>query len=114
MHNHSHGHSHHHSGDVTRRALLWSLILNGGFLIIEAGIGLYTGSLALLSDAAHMVSDVGALALALGAAHLARRAADPKRTWGFVRAEVLGAFLNGLALLVQKSGCNPHGSLAKG
>ena len=102
MHSHTHGHAHGHGhdGDMTRKALTWSLILNGGFLIIEAGIGLYTNSLALLSDAAHMVSDVGALALALGAAHLARRAADPQRTWGFIRAETLGAFINGIALLV--------------
>lgn len=103
MHSHTHGHSHDHSHDdgaMTRRALAWSLALNGGFLVIEAGIGLYTGSLALLSDAAHMVSDVGALVLALGAAHLAQRAADSERTWGYVRAETLGAFINGLALLV--------------
>ncbi len=97
MHDHSHGHD---TGAMTRRALGWSLGLNAGFLVIEAGIGLYTGSLALLSDAAHMVSDVGALALALGAARLARRAADSRRTWGYVRAETLGAFVNGLALLV--------------
>ena len=102
MHSHTHGHAHGHGhgGDMTRKALTWSLILNGGFLIVEAGIGLYTNSLALLSDAAHMVSDVGALALALGAAHLARRAADSQRTWGYIRAETLGAFINGIALLV--------------
>lgn len=82
------------------RALTAALVLNGGFLIIEAGLGWWTGSLALLSDAAHMVSDVGALILALGATHLAQRAASPNRSFGFMRAETLGAFVNGLALVV--------------
>ncbi len=103
-HGHSHGHGHHRAvgGDpaATRRALKWSLGLNGAFLVVEIGIGLATGSLALLSDAAHMLSDVAALALALGAAHLATRAASPSRTWGYLRAETLGAFVNGIALVV--------------
>ena len=99
---HSHGHhSHHnHSGSGTRRALLWAFGLNAGFLVVEVIIGLLTGSLALLSDAVHMVSDVGALALALGAAHLAQRGAAGNRTYGFRRAEPLGAFVNGLLLVV--------------
>ena len=101
---HHHGHSHGHRGggdpSATRRALAWSLGLNGSFLVVEVVIGLATGSLALLSDAAHMLSDVAALALALGAAHLATRAATPERTWGFLRAETLGAFVNGIALVV--------------
>jgi len=110
MHDHSHGHGHahghHHHGPsgadpaATRRALAWSLGLNGVFLVVEVVVGLYTGSLALLSDAAHMLSDVAALALALGAAHLATRAAAPDRTWGYLRAETLGAFVNGIALVV--------------
>ena len=98
------GHHHHHphgegAGDRTRRALAWALGLNGAFLVIEAAVGFATGSLALLSDAAHMVSDVGALALALGAATLARAAASPSRSYGWWRAETLGAFVNGLLLV---------------
>jgi len=81
------------------RALIWALVLNGGFLILEAAVGLYTGSLALLSDAAHMVSDVGALVMALVAAKLATRAASDRMTFGLVRTEVLGGFVNGLTLL---------------
>jgi len=76
------------------------LILNGIFLVVELIVGLITGSLALLSDAAHMVSDVAALALALGAAHLSLRAADAIRTYGWRRAETLGAFVNGIALVL--------------
>jgi cobalt-zinc-cadmium efflux system protein len=112
-HHHGHSHGHGHAADddchgfdvhpgsdaVVRRALLGSLILNGLFFVIELGVGLWSGSLALLSDAAHMLSDVGALVLALGAAHLASRAASEGRSFGFRRAEPLGAFVNGLTLL---------------
>lgn len=92
--------SHHAYGDAARRALAWTLALNAALLAVEAIVGWWTGSLVLLSDAAHMVGDVGAIALALGVAHLARRSATPNRSYGFARAEVLGAFVNGLALLV--------------
>ena len=105
-HDHDHDHHVHHTAEAgdagaqTRRALWISLVFNGAFLFVELGIGLATGSLALLSDAAHMVSDVGALGLALGASQLARRAASPGRSYGWLRAETLGAFTNGLALVV--------------
>lgn len=93
------GHGHDH-GAAARTALKWALILNGGFLVIEAAVGFVTGSLALLSDAAHMVGDVGAIGLALAAAHISRTGATPDRSYGLARAEVLGAFVNGLALIV--------------
>ncbi len=95
------GHAHAHtrgSGERVRHALRWSLALNGVFLVVEAIVGFWSGSLALLSDAAHMVSDVSALALALIVAELARRPASRGRTFGLVRAEVLGAFVNALLL----------------
>ena len=100
-HGHGHGHAHGHGGNGTdaRRALLVTLLLNGGFLVVELLVGLATNSLALLSDAVHMLGDVGALGLALGAAQLARRPADDRMTFGLVRAETLGAFINGLAMV---------------
>jgi len=102
-HGHTHGHAHGHDpgdrGASTRRALWISLVLNGIFLVVEVALGLITGSLALLSDAAHMVGDVGALLLALGASQLALRAASPGRSYGWLRAETLGAFTNGIALI---------------
>lgn len=94
-------HPHHHVstvGAATRRALWVAFVLNGGFLVVEAVVGWYTGSLALLGDAAHMVSDVLSIAVALAAARLALRPPDPNQTFGLRRAEVLGAFLNGLLL----------------
>ncbi len=69
-------------------------------MVIELVAGLLTGSLALLSDAAHMVTDVAALALALGVIYLARRAPSPRASFGLLRAEVLGAFANGITLAI--------------
>lgn len=115
-HDHSHGHDHGHDhddhhgpghvhvhvapGSDPRTALAWALGLNGGFLLIEAGVGWWSGSLALLSDAAHMLSDVAALGLALGAAQLARARPTARMTFGLARAEILGAFTNSVLLLV--------------
>lgn len=93
-------HHHHDHGATPRRALLGSLILNSVFLVVEAVAGWWTGSLALLSDAAHMLGDVGALLIALVAAHLALRPATAGATFGFVRAEVVGAFINAVTLVV--------------
>lgn len=106
-HSHAHeGHGHSHSptpealaNKAVMRALLLALGLNGAFLVVELVVGLWSGSLALLSDAAHMASDVGALVLALGAARIAQRAAKGQQTFGWRRAEPLGAFVNGLVLL---------------
>lgn len=84
--------------DRARRALRIVLALNLGFLVLEAVVAFASGSLALLSDAAHMVSDVAALALALLASEFALRPAVQGRTYGFARAEALGAFANALFL----------------
>jgi cobalt-zinc-cadmium efflux system protein len=69
-------------------------------MFVEAGMGWYTGSLALLADAGHMLSDAGALTLALVAQNFAARAHTPRATFGYRRAEVLAAFLNGITLAV--------------
>ncbi len=84
---------------AVRRALRLSLALNGGYMLVELIVGFTSGSLALLSDAAHMFSDTAALLLALIVAELAQRPAIPKRSFGLLRAEALGAFTNGLLLL---------------
>lgn len=99
-HEHDHGHGH---GGGAKRALGFALVLNGVFLVIEAIGGWLSGSLALLSDAAHMLGDVGGLVLAYAAAHIADRVGGVTQTFGFRRVEVLGAFVNGI-LLVLASG----------
>lgn len=74
-----------------------------GLTLVYAGVelagGLWSGSLALVSDAGHMFSDALALALAAGAAWLARRPAGERHSYGWARAEVIGAMLNGLLML---------------
>lgn len=78
--------------------------LTGSFMLVEAAAGLYTGSLALLADAGHMLTDTGALVLALFVAKIAARPRDAQRTYGYRRAEVLGAFVNaGLLVAIAAS-----------
>jgi cobalt-zinc-cadmium efflux system protein len=98
-----HHHHHAHRAETTqgnRRRLTWVLVLTFGYLIAEVVGGFLTHSLALLSDAGHMLSDVGALVLALFALWFAQRPADPRKTYGYYRVEILAALLNGLTLLL--------------
>jgi cobalt-zinc-cadmium efflux system protein len=76
------------------------LYLNFGFMLVEATGGLMTGSMALLSDAGHMLTDVGAIALALFASWLAMRPKNDRRTYGYLRAEIIGALMNGVLLIL--------------
>lgn len=108
-HDHHHGDDHHHHGyahhapDLTgrknERRVLIAMWLTGGFMLLEVAGGLYAGSLALIADAGHMLTDTGALALAWFALRLTRRPADPSRSYGYQRAEILAAFVNGIAML---------------
>jgi len=83
-----------------RRALRISLVANAGFMVVEIVGGVAFGSLALLADATHMFADVAALGIALIAQQLVDRPASVRHTFGLQRAEVLGAQINGLLLLV--------------
>jgi cobalt-zinc-cadmium efflux system protein len=96
---HDHGHSHGH-GAAPKRVLALALALTTSFMFVEAAVGLWSGSLALLADAGHMLADAGALALALVAQLWAARARTAKSTFGYRRAEVLAAFVNGIAISV--------------
>jgi cobalt-zinc-cadmium efflux system protein len=93
-------HLHSHLGSLSQRRLWWALGINLVFLIVEIMGGILTHSLALLADAGHMLTDVAALGLALLVSHLASRPATPQRTFGLLRAEVLGAFVNGGTLIL--------------
>src|SRR5436190_8933104 len=105
-HEHAHaghghaGHTHAPSADADHRWLTVALALIAGFMGVEIAAGLLAGSLALLSDAAHMLTDAGSIALALVAARFAARPAAGAFTFGFGRAEILSAQVNGAALLV--------------
>ncbi len=88
-------------GTVTgqhRRALTGALIAAIAVLVAELVGAVVTGSLALLADAGHVLADAGGVALALAATMLAARPASGRRTYGWARAEILAAAVNGLAL----------------
>jgi cobalt-zinc-cadmium efflux system protein len=97
---HDQGHAHSHAPKDFGRAFAIAVTLNTLFVAIEAGIGLWSGSLALLADAGHNLSDVLALLLAWGAATLAKRAPTPRRTYGLRKATVLASLANAIMLLV--------------
>jgi cobalt-zinc-cadmium efflux system protein len=83
---------------------LTCFVLTAVFLFVEAAAGLWTNSLALLSDAFHMLSDAVALGLAALAARVSLRRPTLEKTFGFKRFEVLAAFANAVILLVLGAG----------
>jgi cobalt-zinc-cadmium efflux system protein len=97
-HGDSHAHGHSHSQGNQKRLLL-SLTLAGGYMIAEVVGGLMSNSLALLADAGHMFSDVASLGLSAFAIWLARQPSGSQRTYGFHRAEILAALINGTSLV---------------
>jgi cobalt-zinc-cadmium efflux system protein len=98
-HGHHHGHGHAHAGARNQRRLLLTLVLAALYMVAELVGGLMAGSLALLADAGHMLSDSGALALSLFAIWIARRPANPRRTYGYYRTEILAALANAATLI---------------
>ena len=87
------------SADSSRRVVLAAL-LTGGLMFAEVIGGILSGSLALMADAAHMLTDTGSLLLAWLGYRLAARPADPGRSFGFGRMQVLAAFTNGVLLIL--------------
>ena len=102
-HHHDHGHHHQHS-PAQQGVLLWALLITLGFAVVEALVGWWSGSLALLGDAGHMVSDSFALGFASLAAWIARKPPTPRHTYGLGRADVLAAMINGLFMLLVVAG----------
>lgn len=93
------GHDHHHDlqGTPTRR-LAFALALTASFMGVEAAVGWWSGSLSLLADAGHMFADAGALAMAIAAQRIASKPRTAAQTYGYRRAEVIAAFVNGVLL----------------
>ena len=86
------------AGAQHRRALTVTFGLTFTYFIVEVVGGLLTNSLALLADAAHMLTDVGGLGLALFAIWITQRPANPAKTYGYYRVEILAALANALVL----------------
>ncbi|MFT4210362.1 MAG: cation diffusion facilitator family transporter [Microbacterium sp.] len=87
-------------GAGNRRLLTISLCLTSLVFVVQVVGAILSGSLALLADAVHMLMDAAALVIALLASAVAARPADDRRTFGYQRAEVFGALVNGILLIV--------------
>ena len=101
---HEHHHHHHHPtltyDQTTGRNFILGIVLNLAFVLVEAGAGLWLGSLALLSDAGHNLSDVFSLLLALLAFRMMRIQPSQKYTYGYKRMTILVSLVNALLLFV--------------
>lgn len=101
-------HSHHphgpgagaHGDDAGTGRLIAGILLNLGITVAEAVAGFLSGSLALLADAAHNLNDTASLGITLVARKIAGRDPDESRTFGYRRAEVIGAFVNLVTLVL--------------
>jgi cobalt-zinc-cadmium efflux system protein len=99
-HGHGHGHGHHHAPASFGRTFALGIVLNAGFVLIEGGFGLATGSMALLADAGHNLSDVLGLVIAWTATVFAARPASQRFTYGFKSSSILAALANAALLLM--------------
>lgn len=102
-HHHSCDHDHGHV-DTTSRAFAVGVALNLGFVVVEAGFGLFSNSLSLLADAGHNFSDVLGLLAAWGALILSRRLPTPRFTYGMRGSTILAALANAMLLLLAIGG----------
>src|SRR6476661_1073101 len=94
---HDHSHTHEHTSD---RRLVLALALNLLLTLVEVAAGLLSGSLALVADAVHNLSDCGSFVIALIARRIGRWPSDELRTFGYKRAEIIGALINLTILIV--------------
>ena len=99
-HDHEGGHAHSHAPKDFGRAFILAIVLNTGFVVVEAAFGFIYGSMALIADAGHNLSDVLALLLAWGASVAAKRPASERYTYGFKSSTILAAIANAVLLAV--------------
>lgn len=98
-HGHHHGH-HHHGHGGNKQGLLIALGITTGIMVVEFIGGLWTNSLALLSDSGHMLSDAGSLLLSLIALWFAAKPVSASKSFGFHRIEILAALFNAVTLFL--------------
>ena len=96
---HHQAHSHHHHAVNKLSRLKYAILLTVFGMLVEFAGGLIANSLALISDAWHMLTHLFALGMSYFAVILAQRSPTKKRTYGFYRAEIMAAFINGIVLL---------------
>ncbi|MDE6826858.1 MAG: cation diffusion facilitator family transporter [Paramuribaculum sp.] len=99
-HKHSHHHDHNHYINTINKIMIWAIVINLLYVVVEAGIGIYADSLGLVSDAGHNLSDVFSLVLTLIGIKLAQASANHRFTYGYQKSTILIALLNAVILLV--------------
>ena len=99
-HDHFHGIGHDHGSHASVKALRLALALTATLLVAEVIGGFVSNSIALLADAGHMLTDFAALALSLFVAWFSNQPVNARKSFGYLRWEILAAFLNGSALLL--------------
>ncbi len=108
MHHHAHDHDghhhHHHHGPISHEdinnALIWGIVLNGLYVVLQVVMGFRTHSVSLLSDAGHNFGDVAGLALSLFSFKLVHIKANSKFSYGYKKTTILAALSNAVILLV--------------
>lgn len=99
-HPQDHGHEHHHAPANFGRAFVIGIVLNAGFVVVEATYGFLSGSMALVADAGHNLSDVLGLLIAWTASVAAKRPPSARFTYGLKSSTILAAFANSILLLI--------------
>jgi len=97
QHSHKHDHSHSHSHDGK---LGLAVFINILLTVAQIIGGILSGSLSLIADALHNLSDAGAILIALIARKIAAKPANKNMTYGYQRAEIIGAFINSITLIL--------------
>ncbi|NCN28353.1 cation transporter [bacterium] len=91
-------HSHRHSNSTAKLGA--AVLINVLLSVVQFIFGIFSGSLSLIADALHNFSDAGALVVALLAKKIGGKAADDQLSYGYKRAEILGALINSTSLLI--------------
>lgn len=92
--------AHDHDQDLSGGRLLWAVIINVLLTVVQLVAGVVSGSLALVADALHNFSDAGSLVVAYFAKKISGKPATQAMTFGYGRAEILGALINSVTLVV--------------
>ncbi len=100
-HDHNHHHHHHHNIEDASIGKLWiSIALNLIITLAQFVGGILSNSLALLSDAVHNLNDTASLGISLVARKISKKGANHRKTFGYKRAEIIGAFINLITLVI--------------
>ena len=98
------GHDHKHHHPPVEDSSIWklwvSIFLNLAITVAELVGGLISGSLALLSDAVHNLNDTMSLGITLVAKKISKKGTNSSKTFGYKRAEIIGAFINLITLVI--------------